>query len=209
MPSSLASPATSSRLAEVTGPADVLALWPEDKDAWKDNPPVAIARVRTGREGWLEDFCEAISIPTLTVRYSTVRYYTRGNGARIRDVAVRPLFLGTVFVGGGDAGRDAYSLFRKRFGWEVAYTRQDVSTSQQPRLMADLLKVARIVAADLVPGDARCIRPGVRCRVIRGTFMGIEGTIVSEKSGGRFVIPIEILGTVCPTEIPIEDLELI
>lgn len=206
MPQSLDTPRTIDEVQPPTSQAEVLALW-NGSGACADDPAVSIARVRSGAEGMLESFCAAMNVGTLTVRYERVQYSKRADGTRRRDVQLRPLFGGHVFVGSGDRGRDAFSEFRKRFGVRSAYTRQDVRLAQQARLRDDLLKVTKIIDGHLCGGGLIALRPGVRVRVTRGYLMGEEGVIIREASGGRFVIPVEYFGRCVPAEVPVEDLE--
>lgn len=203
----LLTPASKLNRDSDTSQADVLSLW-NGRGLSADDPAVCIARVRSGSEGMLETFCAMMNVATVTFREAVCRWRRNGDGREFREVTHRTVFTGNVFIGDGEKGRDAFAIFRKRFGGRFAYSRQDVRVAQQPRLRDDLIRIAYIFN-NIGAGEPRQIRPGTRARVISGPMMGFEGIIVHEASGGRFMIPLDFFGQLIPTEVPIENLEAI
>lgn len=201
-------PAPSESLPSIPTVGEVALLWPADETTWRSDPPVAVARVQSGMEGRLEQFLAAHEVIGVCLRYYSHQFANAAGMRRERRTTVKPLFVGTVFVGGGDRGRDAYSHFRKRFGWRHCYGRLDVSPASQFGLRRDLLAAARLVNAGLVDREARCIRPGIKCRVIRGGMMGMVGKYVRREGGDRFVLCVQTIGGEVEAAIPLGDLEL-
>jgi hypothetical protein len=116
----------------------------------------------------------------------------RKYGRRILPVHI-PLFPGYLFICGTSEDRlGALKTNRIANALEVA---------DQDRLKKDLRHIYRIVASkepvDLYPR----LRRGARCRVIKGTLVGLEGVVLKRSGPWRVYVGVEFLGQSAELEI--------
>lgn len=112
-----------------------------------------------------------------------------------------PLFSGYVFLCGGPEARLA-ALRTNRIA-------KVLEVADQDRLRADLIQIQRVVESeepvDLYPR----LRRGARCRVVRGTLSGLEGTVLRRRGMWRVYVGVEFLGQSAELEIDPDLLDII
>ena len=119
-----------------------------------------------------------------------------------RSVEVRiPLFPGYVFLCGGLEDREA-ALRTNRVAnvLEVAH---------QERLRSDLRHIQRVVESDEPVDLYPRLKEGCRCRVTRGSLVGLEGIVLRRRGMWRVFIGVHFLGQSAELEIDPVQLEIL
>ncbi len=119
-----------------------------------------------------------------------------------RSVEVRiPLFPGYVFLCGGLEDREA-ALKTNRVAnvLEVAH---------QERLRSDLRHIQRVVESDEPVDLYPRLKEGCRCRVTRGSLVGLEGIVLRRRGMWRVFIGVHFLGQSAELEIDPVQLDIL
>lgn len=124
----------------------------------------------------------------------------RTYGRRVVQVKI-PLFPGYLFLCGSSEDRLG-ALKTNRIA-------NVLDVADQERLKDDLRHIFRIVASkepvDLYPR----LRRGCRCRVIKGTLVGLEGVVIRRRGPWRVYVGVDFLGQSAELEIDPMLLEVI
>ena len=112
-----------------------------------------------------------------------------------------PLFPGYVFLCGGPEER--LSALRTN---RIA---RILEVADQDRLRADLIQIQRVVESDQPVDLYPRLRRGARCRVVRGTLAGLEGSVLRRRGLWRVYVGVEFLGQSAELEIDPDMLEII
>ncbi len=112
-----------------------------------------------------------------------------------------PLFPGYVFLLGGDEERLA-ALQTNRVARILEVVDQD-------RLRTDLAQIHQVVESDEPVDLYPRLKEGCRCRVMRGTLVGLEGVVLRRRGPWRVYVGVEFLGQSAELEIDPDLLEII
>lgn len=126
--------------------------------------------------------------------------YRRIYGNRIKPVSL-PLFPGYVFLCGCLEDR-LQALQTNRIA-------RVLEVVDQQRLRKDLAQIQHIVESDEPIDLYPRLRKGSRCRVVRGSLMGLEGVVLRRRDRCRIYIAVEFLGQSAEVEIHPDFLEVI
>ena len=96
-----------------------------------------------------------------------------------------PLFSGYVFLYGDNDDRVS--------ALESNQISRVLPVSDQPRLLSDLRRVDRMLAAEAVVTPTDALVPGQAVRIVAGPFEGLNGTLVRHGSQLRLVIEVAFL----------------
>jgi transcription termination/antitermination protein NusG len=96
-----------------------------------------------------------------------------------------PLFPGYLFLHGGPEARLA--------ALQTNLVSRVLPVADQGRLAADLGRVHRLMTSGepLTPEDR--LQPGTRVAITRGTFAGLEGTLLRRDGQWRFAVEVQLL----------------
>jgi len=119
-------------------------------------------------------------------------HHRRNFAGSIKHVSI-PLFPGYVFLCGGQEDRQR-ALQSNRLAHVLEVPNQE-------QLKHELRQIERVlnsgVAVDLYPR----LRIGSRCRVIAGSLVGLEGTVLRRRGPWRVYIGVEFVGQSAEVEI--------
>jgi transcriptional antiterminator RfaH len=96
-----------------------------------------------------------------------------------------PLFPGYLFLFGDANARQS--------AWQTNLVIQVLTVPDQQRIHEDLARVHRLLASGepVTPEDR--LRPGTKVVISRGSFVGLEGTILRRDAQLRFVVEVQLL----------------
>ena len=116
-------------------------------------------------------------------------------------ITLLPLFSGYLFFCGNEEQR-----YRALTTNRIA---QVIEVVDQKSLINELTQIQKALQGGLVLDTHPYLKTGVRCRVIAGPLMGIEGMVLRKKSVTRLVLQVDILGQATSAEIDADLLELV
>jgi transcriptional antiterminator RfaH len=96
-----------------------------------------------------------------------------------------PLFPGYVFLRGNDDARVA--------ALTTNLIVNVLPVPDQARLTADLLRVHRLMGADVALTAEESLQPGTPVRVAHGPLAGVEGKVIRRGNGWKFFIEVQFL----------------
>jgi len=110
-----------------------------------------------------------------------------------------PLFSGYLFFCGDDDKR--YKALTTN---RIAHV---IEVVDQQGLIGELTQIHRALQGGLELDPHPYLKEGIRCRVIAGPLMGLEGIVLRKKSVTRLVLQVDMLGQAAAAEIDADLLE--
>lgn len=148
-----------------------------------------------------QEKCLLEALQTIDVR-SYLPLISRRGGVGGRPAAANvPLFPGYVFLCGSDY--DRISALRTDRVVNV------LDVPDQAQLREELAAIERVVSDTKSVGLYPGLKEGARCRVVRGSFAGLEGVVTRRRGPWRVYVAVTFLGQSAQLEIEADDLELI
>jgi len=110
-----------------------------------------------------------------------------------------PLFSGYLFFNGQDNER-LIALKSNRIA-------QVLTVHDQKRFVRDLTQIYDALSRGVHLDPHPYLQAGQRCRVTRGSLMGLEGILIQKKEGARLVLQIDMLGQAAALEVDTDMVE--
>ena len=126
-----------------------------------------------------------------------VEKISRCKGRKIKSL--RPLFGGYIFFRGDE--QDRYKALTTN---RIA---QIIPVVDQQKLVTELDQILRALRSEVTLDPHPYLKSGTRCRVVAGSLIGLEGTIIQKKSRMRLILNVEMLGQAAAIDIEADLLE--
>ncbi|MFH1616769.1 MAG: transcription termination/antitermination NusG family protein [Planctomycetota bacterium] len=124
---------------------------------------------------------------------------SRQRGRTIRSLL--PLFNGYVFFCGNED--DRLTVLR------TSRVANLLIVKDQMKLVTELSQIEQVLRAGIRFRPHNYLRAGLRCRVIAGPLMGVEGIIAEVTEHTKLVLQVDMLGQATSVEIDQDMIELI